>query len=183
METTNSWGCLPGLSDFLGSPVRLVKFIDQSHPFRYASVQKDEEVALDHNREIRYQDSGTIMLMNSVSIDDLNSRIADRSSHTTFRNFRPNIYAQLNSAYEEDKIKLWTIGDVTFESIRPCTRCTFTTVNPDSGIKNKDSEPFNTLKTYRMFKGSETPVIGVQMSPLQQGRIKLGDYVEERQSS
>ena len=171
-EEINKW-----LSDFLDLPVRLVRFIDETHPYRASFVEIDGNVVNDESLPIRYQDGDPIFLTNSASITDLNNRMA-RDARVSYLNFRPNIHVQLDKPYAEDKIKMWTIGNLKFKNIKPCDRCTFTTVNPQTGVKHPDLEPLKTLKTYRLWGNYTSPLFGVNLTPITLGKVKLGDYVQ-----
>lgn len=78
-------------------------------------------------------------------MEDLNKRIGKPLA--TVYNFRPNIVVDC-PAYIEDKWNWIKIGDVIFQVIKPCTRCVLTTINPETGERNKDGEPLKTLKSY-----------------------------------
>jgi len=50
------------------------------------------------------------------------------------------------TAYEEDKWDWIKIGNVILRNVRPCTRCIFTTIDPETGTKHPNTEPLKTLK-------------------------------------
>ena len=47
---------------------------------------------------------------------------------------------------EEDYWEWIKIGKTVFRNVKPCTRCIFTTINPETGLKNPKVEPLKTLK-------------------------------------
>jgi ABC-type amino acid transport substrate-binding protein len=79
-------------------------------------------------------------------------------------------------AHAEDNWKSIRIGDVPFGVVKPCTRCVFTTVDPQRGTFDPDGEPLRTLTGYR-----RTPIgvtFGQNLIPRGRGQIRLGDPVE-----
>lgn len=81
--------------------------------------------------------------MNEASIADLNTRLEDQ---VTPLHFRPNFIVKGAEALDEDTWDWIKIGPVIFRNVKPCTRCIFTTIDPDAGIKNNETEPLKTLK-------------------------------------
>ena len=47
------------------------------------------------------------------------------------------------------------INGTIFRNVKKCTRCIFTTVDPDKGEKRKDGEPLKTLKEIRVSSDPE----------------------------
>lgn len=94
-----------------------------------------------------YPDSTSYCLINEGSVTELNTRLEDP---VTPERFRPNFVVKGSIAYEEDSWGWIKIGDVMFKTVRPCTRCIFTTVDPETGKKNPKAEPLKTLKRFAM---------------------------------
>ena len=92
-----------------------------------------------------YPDATSYTLQNEASITDLNSRIEDP---VTPLNFRPNFVVKGAEPLEEDTWDWIKIGDVVFRNIKPCTRCVFTTINPETAEKSPKFEPIKTLRKY-----------------------------------
>lgn len=92
-----------------------------------------------------YPDATSYTLMNEASIADLNTRLEEP---VTPQHFRPNFVVKGAEVLEEDKWDWVKIGHVVFRNVKPCTRCIFTTVDPDSGVKNAKVEPLKTLKRF-----------------------------------
>lgn len=108
-------------------------------------------------------------LINEASVEDLNTRLAD--CHVTERNFRPNFVMSGGKPYAEDNWKYVKIGENIFEIIKPCTRCILTTIDPETGVRNANTEPLETLKSYRQIEDPEirksagnSPRMGIQMA-------------------
>lgn len=91
-----------------------------------------------------YPDATSYTLISESSIADLNSRLENPVSAQYFRN---NFVVKGTQAFEEDEWDWVRIGNVVFKNVKPCTRCIFTTVDPETGLKNKKTEPLKTLKT------------------------------------
>ena len=67
-----------------------------------------------------------------------------------FHNFRPNIVVEgTEGGFCEDHWLYIKINGTAFRNSKGCTRCVYTTVNPDIGTKEKDGEPLKTLKSFR----------------------------------
>ncbi|KAL2727345.1 mitochondrial amidoxime-reducing component 1 isoform X1 [Vespula squamosa] len=129
-----------------------------------------------------YPDATSYSLINESSVTDLNSRLEEP---VTPSNFRANFVVKGAIALEEDIWDWVKIGDVIFRNIKPCTRCIFTTVDPETGKKNPKVEPLKTLKSYRQimdpdirpFTG-ESPVMGIHLGLRgPNGTVRLGDPV------
>lgn len=52
-------------------------------------------------------------------------------------------------SFSEDSWPWIKIGDAVFRTVKLCTRCLFTTVDPDKGVKHPSKEPLETLQSYR----------------------------------
>ncbi|CAK9825905.1 Mitochondrial amidoxime-reducing component 1 [Anthophora retusa] len=129
-----------------------------------------------------YPDSTSYCLINEGSVTDLNTRLEDP---VTPEQFRPNFVIKGAVAYDEDKWGWVKIGDVLFKTVMPCTRCIFTTIDPENGTKNPKAEPLKTLKSYRQITDpairpltGESPVIGIHLGlRSSNGTVRLGDPV------
>lgn len=96
-------------------------------------------------RQGAYPDATSYSLVTEASITDLNSRLEEP---ITSQQFRMNFLVKGTAAYEEDKWDWVKIGDVILRNIMPCTRCIFTTIDPETGTKHSKAEPLKTLKRY-----------------------------------
>lgn len=95
-----------------------------------------------------YPDATSYCLINEASVADLNTRLDDSVVPHVFR---PNFVVRGADAYDEDNWDWVKVGQVIFRNVKPCTRCIFTTVDPETGIKNPKVEPLTTLKGYKNF--------------------------------
>ncbi|BET00368.1 cofactor sulfurase [Nesidiocoris tenuis] len=142
-----------------------------------------------------YSDLGPYLLLNEASVAELKGKIDERNKDdigegqlaVSSKNFRGNIIIRGPSAYEEDTYEWVRIGDnVVFRNFKPCTRCSLTTIDPDTSVRNKNLEPITTLKTYRLLdeekrKLDSSPVMGIYVglhdASLEGEIIKVGQPV------
>uniref|UniRef100_A0A146MGM7 MOSC domain-containing protein 1, mitochondrial n=1 Tax=Lygus hesperus TaxID=30085 RepID=A0A146MGM7_LYGHE len=163
----------------------LVKKYEQVYPF----MRNDFTGA--------FSDLSSFLLLNESSVEDLNDKIAQKSQDqdsnedpaaVSIDNFRGNFVIRGPSAYEEDNWSWVRIGDrVVFRNYKPCTRCSLTTIDKETSIKNKHFEPLTTLKTYRLLdekkrKLDPSPAMGIYMGLWTDGQtndeiIRVGDPV------
>jgi uncharacterized protein len=123
---------------------------------------------------VGFADMNSVLLISQESLGDLNSRLDNSIS---MRNFRPNIVVQGCKPYEEDNWGEIRIGECQFKVVQKCERCVFTTIDPDTFERNKNSEPLRTLAKYRRTQSGDV-AFGVHMIPEKLGTIRVGDSVE-----
>ncbi|XP_043286307.1 mitochondrial amidoxime reducing component 2-like [Venturia canescens] len=129
-----------------------------------------------------YPDATSYMLINEASISDLNTRVEDP---VTPQHFRPNFVVRGAPALEEDEWDWIKIGSVIFRNVKPCTRCIFTTIDPETAVKHPKMEPLKTLKKYRLIEDpvlrpytGDSPVMGIHLGLKgPNGTVRLGDPV------
>ncbi|XP_045478777.1 mitochondrial amidoxime reducing component 2-like [Harmonia axyridis] len=125
-----------------------------------------------------YSDLTSIMLVNQASVDHCASKISN--VEITHLNFRGNIVVDGPNIkpFDEDNWDWMKIGDTIMRNVKECTRCVFTNVDPNTGLRNIGKEPVNSLSSYRMSKGPENaPVMGIHMDVKGNGIINSGDPV------
>ncbi len=120
-----------------------------------------------------FADGYPLLLIGKASLDDLNARLA---RPVRMANFRPNLVIDTDIAFIEDSWQQVRIGEVLFDLPKRCTRCIFTTVDPDTGIKSADREPLKTLTSYRRL--DEGVCFGMNLTAQNQGRLNVGDHLE-----
>ncbi len=123
--------------------------------------------------EVSFADGFPLLLIGQGSLDGLNARMAQP---ITMRRFRPNLVVTGVEAHAEDSWRVIRVGEVVFDVVKPCTRCVFTTVDPDTGLLDARNEPLNTLKTYR--RGESGITFGQNLLPRNNARVRVGDSVE-----
>lgn len=153
------------LSERLGRDVRLV-FMDAAAQRLIAPGYVPDEVP------VSFADGFPLLLIGQASLDDLNSRL---KRPVGMRNFRPNLVVSNADAFAEDGWRRLRIGTIEFAAVKPCTRCVFTTIDPETAQRADDGEPLATLKTYR--SGALGVTFGMNLVALGRGRIGVGDRV------
>jgi uncharacterized protein YcbX len=154
-------------SDYLGLSCRLVQMSDEL----VRGVNPDYGQAGD---EVSFADGFPLLLISEASLNDLNSRL---QTPVSMRRFRPNLVVDGERAYQEDQWRRIRVGDVEFEGVKNCSRCVFTTIDPDTGVRHPDKEPLRTLGRYRR-KPQGGVYFGQNLIPRSGGVIHVGDKVE-----
>ncbi|KHN87840.1 MOSC domain-containing protein 2, mitochondrial [Toxocara canis] len=166
--------------------LRLVHHVDGLYSERDV-IPKDEwllgTVPKRHDH-VAFPDEAPYMTICEGSLKELNSHFANRS--IDMRRFRPVIQIANTPAFDEDMWAELKIADVIFSCYKPCTRCVMTTIDPDTGVRDKDVQPLKTLRQYRLAPGrlrsvyGQSPVFGVMMGVVKSGVIHTGDKVFAR---
>lgn len=157
----NQW-----FSEYLQKPCQLLFFGSQSKRF-----------VKNRNTQVGFADGYPLLLISQASLDHLNSHYQTSTPTISMAQFRPNLVVNNCEAFAEDTWQHIRIGEVEFEITKPCTRCIFTTINPETGEKHQQQEPLKTLMNYRQIDGGEV-IFGQNLVALNQGQIKQGDQVE-----
>ncbi len=153
-------------SRYLGFDCRLVRMTDDIlRPVNPDYGQAGDRVSL--------ADGFPLLVISEASLADLNGRLARPVS---MRRFRPNLVISGCDAYAEDRWRRIRVGAVELEGVKPCSRCVFTTIDPDTGEKDPDLEPLRTLGTYR--RRDNGVFFGRNLIPRIPGRIRVGDPVD-----
>lgn len=133
-------------------------------------------------------DTTSYMLMAEASLAELNGRLAaleEPQPPVPVLQFRPNLVVKgTRVAFEEDAYRWVRIGDaVVMRNVRPCTRCIFTNIDPETGRRNAAGQPLALLKSYRRVVPDDGPVLGIHlgMRAGYGGSVSVGDavYVED----
>ncbi|NIF48066.1 MOSC domain-containing protein [Enterobacter sp. Ap-1006] len=160
-DEINQW-----LSGFFSRPVQL-RWVGEQPTRR---VKRHEEVPLS------FADGFPYLLTNEASLRDLQNRCPASVKMTQFR---PNIVVTGASAWAEDTWKVVRIGGVTFDVAKPCSRCIFTTVSPERGLKHPSGEPLKTLQGFRTAQDNSGAVdFGQNLIARNSGVIRVGDELE-----
>jgi uncharacterized protein YcbX len=154
-------------SDYLGVPVRLVRMMDDR-------VRAVDPAYGQPGDEVSFADGFPLLLISEASLRDLNERLQEAVS---MRRFRPNLVVDGDEPYGEDRWRRLRVGGVEFEGVKNCSRCVFTTVDPDSGEKDPRQEPLRTLGRYRRRAGGGV-YFGQNLIPRGSGVIRVDDRVE-----
>jgi len=154
-------------SDYLGIACRLVRLSD----YLRRGVDPDYGQPGD---EVSFADGFPLLLITQASLQDLNTRL---DTPVSMRRFRPNLVVEGAEPYAEDSWRRFRVGAVEFEGVKNCSRCVFTTVDPDTGCKDPQQEPLRTLATYRK-RANGGVYFGQNLIPRSGGVIRIGDAVE-----
>lgn len=153
-------------SQYLQQPVRLL-FADQQ-------MQRGLEPEYSQTGdEVGFADGYPLLLLSRAAADQLSSRAG---RNLGWRRFRPNLLVDGVPAHAEDGWRRTRIGEVLFDVVKPCTRCVFTAIDPDSAIADVDGEPLRTLKSYR--RGASGITFGQNLIARSVGTVRCGDPVE-----
>lgn len=127
--------------------------------------------------EVGFADGYPLLAISQAALDGLNARLADAGcAPVSMLRFRPNVVVTGCDAHAEDDWRRVRIGEVEFEAVKPCTRCVFTTVDPETGVRDANGEPLRTLMSYRRTPAGVT--FGMNLIPRGTGTLRIGDAVE-----
>ena len=165
------------LSEWLGRPVRLVHYDARSS--RPTNPDWSDGT-------VAFADGYPVLIVTAASLDALNDAIVRRGgAPVPMRRFRPNIVIEGADAWADDGWSSVRIGDVAFDLVKPCDRCSVTTVDQDRGVRTGD-EPLRTLREIRFSADRRVPgaLFGWNAVPRHAGVVRSGDPVRvlERRS-
>lgn len=150
-------------SALLEQPVRLVRWAEEMpRPVSKRHTDLDAQTA--------FSDGYPVLLLSEASLTDLNGRLA---SPVTMDRFRPNIVVSGCEPYAEDDFGRFQAGMMTFDAVKPCSRCAITTV--DQRTADKGQEPLATLASYRTR--DRKVVFGVNCVHHGWGMLRVGDSI------
>ena len=124
--------CAQWFSDFLGRPLRLVRF-DPEH-----KRLSDRRWAGSIEAENAFADGFPLLVTTAASIDELNRRLQlQGAAPVTMARFRPNLVLDGLDAHGEDPLDEIVLGSgdeiVRLKLVKPCARCPIPDVDPVSG--------------------------------------------------
>ncbi|MCB1626182.1 MAG: MOSC domain-containing protein [Xanthomonadales bacterium] len=163
------------LSERLGRPLRLVYLADPLGR-RFDDAGGGGLVS--------FADGLPLLAISTRSLQVLSSWVG---RDLDLRRFRPNLVIDgLEQPFVEDRWSVLRIGGIGLRMVRPCSRCIFTTVDPDSGERDVDREPLSTLEQRRML--AEGACFGVNLMPWpaadrSAGELAIGDRIEVLEQS
>lgn len=151
-------------SEFLERECRLVRLAENAPRLidpRYAPEPT----------QVAFSDGFPVLLLSEASLEDLNGRLQQK---LPMNRFRPNLVVRGCEAFAEDGWKRIRAGEITLDVVKPCDRCTITTV--DQITAKAGAEPLATLATYR--KRENGVLFGQNCLHHGLGGIRVGDEVE-----
>jgi uncharacterized protein YcbX len=155
------------LSDFLMDPLRLVHMAESTHRLIDEPQARPDDI-------VSFADGYPLLLVTQASMDGLNERLAQP---VPVLRFRPNlVVAGAEAPHAEDGWRRVRVGEVEFDVVKACSRCVFTTVDPQRGERDPAGEPLRTLSRYR--RTDRGVMFGQNLIPRTTGRVRTGDPVE-----
>jgi uncharacterized protein len=151
-------------SEFLEVSCKLVYLPDESvRPVDPAYAEPGDRVSL--------ADGFPFLLISEASLADLNARL---EQPLPMDRFRPNLVVGGCGPFAEDGWRGVRIGRLTFRVVKPCARCTITTVDQESATKGK--EPLRTLARFR--RAGNKVLFGQNLIHDETGTLRIGDPVQ-----
>lgn len=156
------------LSERVGLPVRLVW---QPEPVLRSIAIEDGGQPGD---ALSLADAAPLLLITESSLHQLDEWIVPRSEPLNEVRFRPNVVIDGGEPFEEERWTGVTIGDVRFRVTMICDRCVMTMIDPRTLVRGK--EPLRVLAAHR--RRDHKTWFGIRLTPLDPGRITVGNEVE-----
>lgn len=139
------------LSGLFGRQLRLVHLVDPlARPLASKGLAG----------HVSFADGYPLLLTSQRSLQALSEAVG-RS--LDMRRFRPNLVIDGVEPYQEDRWHRIAIGGIAFRVVSRCSRCIFTTVDPDTAERDPGREPLATLERERRFE--EGACFGVNLMP------------------
>ncbi|MFM1885813.1 MAG: hypothetical protein RL026_970 [Pseudomonadota bacterium] len=138
------------LSDFLGEPLRLVRFAPGQR--RLSNRAWTGGLAAPN----LFTDGYPLLVLSEASRQDLSRRVG---RDLVVARFRPNLLLDGVAAYAEDAASTLEAGGIVIRLAKPCTRCVMTTLDPATAAA-VDEEPLRSLQAYRHDVQLRGPVFG-----------------------
>ncbi|MGI4790352.1 MAG: MOSC domain-containing protein [Janthinobacterium lividum] len=155
---------------YLGVPCRLMYMPDETRRAVNPKYRAGEGI-------VSFADGYPILLLGESSLAGLNERLAQS---VPMDRFRPNLVVSGSSAHAEDGWTKLRIGDAVFHGVKPCDRCSMTTIDQATGTRN-GPEPLQTLATYRLQ--DQKILFGQNLISDGSGVVRVGDTVEVLEAS
>jgi uncharacterized protein YcbX len=162
-DTAATW-----LEQALGQPCRLVwMHRPELARIRQLGVQP---------RPVSFADGYPLLLANTASLDDLNTRLPAGQGVPMTR-FRANIVLSGAQPWAEDGWRRLSIGgSVVVRVLAPCSRCVVTSIDQNTAQVPNPKEPLATLASFRRAQGG---VMFAQNAVVEKGGlISVGDKAQ-----
>ena len=133
-------------TDFLGRPLRLVRFDPDYRRVCSPKWTGDTEATT------QFADGFPVLVATAAAVDDLNTRLAAAGFGAVgVERFRPNIVLAGIEAHDEDRVDMLHIttadGVVQLQPVKPCARCPIPDIDPDTAECSGQVNPM--LRSYR----------------------------------
>ncbi len=152
------------ISGLVGADVRVVTFADD-HDRTVSDTHTDP------GRPLGFADGYPLLITGEASLADLNSRLPQP---LPMNRFRPNLVVSGSGPFAEDRWLRIRVGDVEIDVVKPCIRCTITTVDQSLG-ERAGAEPLRVLGTFR--RAERGVMFGQNAAHRCVGRLRVGDPV------
>jgi len=155
------------LSRWFGRPLRLVHQPgDVSRPVGDWGEPQDQ---------VSLADEFPLLIASTASLEELRRAAG---VDLEMERFRPNLVIDGTPPWAEDGWATLRVGDVELDLLKPCARCTVTTVDPARGEVSGE-EPLATLRRIRMSGDGRQPgvLFGWNAVPRSLGVVRVGDPV------
>jgi len=130
---------------------------------------------------VSFADGYPLLITTESSLEDLNRRIMERGKQPIpMSRFRPNIVIAGTEAWAEDHWMEIEIGSMRFDLVKPCARCTITTVDQATAQVLDVQEPLATLNLFRRNEKGGV-LFGQNTIPHGEGTLTVGEHVSVRQ--
>ncbi len=156
------------LSRYLESEITLVYMPESVARYCSDKYAKNNEI-------VSFADGYPLLVTTEASLADLNARIAlTGGAAIPMNRFRPNVVLRGAAPWAEDGWlnRTFSIGDTTFQAVKPCGRCVITTPDQATGDV-RGAEPLQPLATFRMV--DERVIFGMNVVPVKLGTVRVGD--------
>ncbi len=120
--------------------------------------------------EVSFSDGYPLLVAGEAALRDLNNKM---NEPVEMMRFRPNLVFAGGHPYSEFNWGKFSVGNVKFQGLKPCTRCIVTTYDPHTAVKGK--EPLLTLSRQKI---NNNIVFGQHAKSVEFGDIKVGDTIE-----
>ncbi len=157
-DAHNTW-----FSERLGISCKLVYFPEANH-----RVVDRKYVATEEHTGL--SDGYPFLIIGQSSLNDLNDRLREA---VPMNRFRPNFVFTGGAPNEEDFWKGFSMGQLSFRVVKPCSRCVLTTIDQDTA--QKSAEPLKTLATYRLK--DHKVYFGQNVIAHTYGKVAVGDQI------
>jgi uncharacterized protein len=132
-------------TDFLGRPLRLVRFDPEQR--RLSSLKWTGGIEAAN----QFSDAFPLLVTSEGSLDELNRRlVAAGHAAVGIERFRPNIVLAGLEAHDEDRVDVLRIAageEVQLRPVKPCDRCSIPNVDPATA--QVEPQVSDTMQTYR----------------------------------
>ncbi|ORY03644.1 MOSC domain-containing protein [Clohesyomyces aquaticus] len=162
----------------LGVTNPLSLFRIDANKFREVYKNAPKKADVGFQTIIGMADSYPMHIMNLASVHHVSSQLPRGSKPLNALRYRANVYITGPPAFDEDNWAKLRIGDGAYHISCRTTRCKLPNVDPETGIADRN-EPGTTMRKYRVIdEGSQSACLGMQVTPLKEGDVAVGDRVE-----